>query len=272
MKAWGIFVSILILSGLSAPRCGATVYHSDGSAINVQLIHDIQAIDGDTITLPSGTFTWTSGVSITKAITLQGAGAGHTILRDGVQGPQLIRVNLVAGRLTRITGVEIQDGGRASGGIAPGGTIHVEGSNTDGSNFRFDHGAWNLVNGDLVCDTVIGVIDHNVWTQNQNNGEIIIYGSHWNEPGGRYGDGSWAGPTNFGSSQFLFIEDNTFNCHLPPYVLPITDSYGGGRFVVRYNTIHDGMVGGHGTESTGRIRGVRAVEVYNNTYAGTNQN
>src|SRR5262245_7343253 len=32
------------------------------------------------------------------------------------------------------------------------------------------------------------------------------------------------------------------------------------------------MVGGHGTESTGRIRVVRAVEVYNNTYAGTNQN
>src|SRR5262245_36813790 len=109
-------------------------------------------------------------------------------------------------------------------------------------------------------------------TDRQRGRIAIIYGSHWNEPGGRYGDGSWAGPTNFGSSQFLFIEDNTFNCHLPPYVLPITDSYGGGRFVVRYNTIHDGMVGGHGTESTGRIRGVRAVEVYNNTYAGTNQN
>src|SRR5262245_43035024 len=272
MKVWGIFAAILILSSFSAPRGDATVYPSDGSPANVQLIHDIQAIDGDTITLPSGTLTWTSGVSITKAITLQGAGAGQTILRAGVQEPQLIRVNLVAGRLTRTTGVEIQRGGRESSGIAPGSRIHVEGYDAEGSKLHFDHGAWILVNGDLVCDTVIRVIDHNVWTQNQNNGEIIIYGSHWNEPGGRYGDGSWAGPTNFGSSQFLFIEDNTFNCHLPPYVLPITDSYGGGRFVVRYNTIHDGMVGGHGTESTGRIRGVRAVEVYNNTYAGTNQN
>src|SRR5215475_6350721 len=75
MKAWGIFVSILILSGLSA---FATVYQSDGSAINVQFIHDTLAQNGDTITLPRGTFTWATGVTITKIITLQGAGTSNT--------------------------------------------------------------------------------------------------------------------------------------------------------------------------------------------------
>ena len=76
MKSAAAFV-ILILSGFFAPRCGATVYHSDGSAVNVQLIHDIQAIDGDTITIPAGTFTWSTGATITKGIKIQGAGSGR---------------------------------------------------------------------------------------------------------------------------------------------------------------------------------------------------
>ena len=63
---------ILILSSFSAPRCGATVYHSDGSAANVQLIHDTQAVNGDTITLPAGIFSWFTRVTITKGITIQG--------------------------------------------------------------------------------------------------------------------------------------------------------------------------------------------------------
>jgi hypothetical protein len=47
---------ILILSGFSLPRCGATVYQFDGSVPSVQPLHNA-AHDGDTITLPAGTFT-----------------------------------------------------------------------------------------------------------------------------------------------------------------------------------------------------------------------
>src|SRR6476469_3245973 len=75
MRTYNILISILILSGFSG-RCGATVYHSDGSAINVQFIHDTQAQNGDTITFPPGTFSWATGVTITKMITLQGQGTG----------------------------------------------------------------------------------------------------------------------------------------------------------------------------------------------------
>jgi hypothetical protein len=61
---------ILILTGFSAPRCGATVHHSDGSVASVQALHKA-AKDGDTITLPAGTFSWTWRLDITKGITLQ---------------------------------------------------------------------------------------------------------------------------------------------------------------------------------------------------------
>jgi hypothetical protein len=41
---------------------------------------------------------------------------------------------------------------------------------------------------------------------------------------------------------------------------------------VRHNTIHDGVLNNHGTESTGRTRGGRAYEAYNNIFAGSGWN
>jgi hypothetical protein len=62
-----ILWSIFIFSGLFALRCGATVYHSNGSASNAQALHN-SARDGDMITLPAGTFFWATTVTITKGI------------------------------------------------------------------------------------------------------------------------------------------------------------------------------------------------------------
>src|SRR5204863_595274 len=118
-------------------------------------------------------------------------------------------------------------------------------------------------------DTVTGVIDHNAFVMDRTGLPINIYDSYWN--GRTLGDGSWAAPTGFGSSQFLFIEDNTFT-HSDASLRGITDSYGGGRFVVRHNNIFNGLIANHGTESTGRARGGRAMEVYENTFNGTNLN
>ncbi len=168
--------------------------------------------------------------------------------------------------LTRITGIEFQDGGRTN---RASDILRVVGSNTDGSKFRFDHCKWNNMNGASVFDTVIGVIDHNAFVIDRTGLPINIYDSYWN--GLTLGDGSWAAPTGFGSSQFLFIEDNTFT-HSDQSQKGVTDSYGGGRFVVRHNNIFNGLISNHGTESTGRVRGGRAMEVYNNTFTGTDLN
>ncbi|MGB9475415.1 MAG: hypothetical protein WCE87_10160, partial [Candidatus Udaeobacter sp.] len=139
MKVSGILLFILILSGFSAPRCAAAVWNSDGTPQNIQQIHNNQAQNGDTITIPAGTFTWSTGITISKAITLQGAGVGVTVVRDGLQSGQLIQVTLAAGNLTRITGIEFQDGGRTN---RASDILRVVGSNTDGSKFRFDHCKW----------------------------------------------------------------------------------------------------------------------------------
>jgi hypothetical protein len=267
MKVSGICLFIVVLSGFSAPRCGATVYHSNGTASSVQFIHNNQAQNGDTITLPAGIFAWTSRVTISKAITLQGAGVGSTIVRDAVQSGQLIHWSLVAG-FTRLTGIEFQDGGRTTANSAPAGILHVDGSNTKGSMFRMDNCKWNNLNGAPVFDTVLGVIDHNQFVLGKIVTAIYIYGSRWNGQGNA-GDGSWAAPTGFGSSQFLFIEDNDIHNNRTGYVTNVTDAYAGARFVVRHNTIFNGQIENHGTESTGRARGCRAMEIYQNTFTGT---
>ena len=85
MKSAGTLLLTLILSGFSALRCGAAVYPSNGTAESVQYFHDNQAQNGDTIALPAGTFIWTRGVHVTKAVILQGAGVGSTIIKDAVQ-------------------------------------------------------------------------------------------------------------------------------------------------------------------------------------------
>jgi hypothetical protein len=64
------------LGGLSAPLGGAAVYHSDGSAAKVKVLHNT-ALNGDTITLPAGTFTWSTSVTIMQGVKIQGAGGGR---------------------------------------------------------------------------------------------------------------------------------------------------------------------------------------------------
>src|SRR5262249_32024367 len=68
----------MILAAVSAVQVYAAVLPSDGSAASVQSLNNI-ASDGDTITMPAGSFGWAIPVTITKAIKLQGAGSGRII-------------------------------------------------------------------------------------------------------------------------------------------------------------------------------------------------
>lgn len=248
---------------------------TDGSAADVQAKHN-QAQTGDTIKMPQGTFTWATRVSFTKAVTLQGAGIGQTVVKDGIQASggsgQLLYWTLPAG-LSRLTGIEFQDGGRPQVQPAPHGIIRVDGSNTNGSQFRMDHCKWQDLNGFFVPNTVIGVIDHNVINIGGPVYEWMYpYGNNWNNK--TYGDGSWDSAVSWGSSQFLFLEDNTGYCSRTSIQCSLSDGFNGARFVVRHNDFSQSNfnIGDHGTESPGRGRSSRAKEIYDNKLGGRNVN
>lgn len=73
------FLKLIILF-LVPLLANATTYNSDGSQADVASLIS-GAINGDTITLPSGSFTWTAGVTIpnTKYLNITGNGSGRVL-------------------------------------------------------------------------------------------------------------------------------------------------------------------------------------------------
>ena len=62
MKTPWTLLLALFLGVCFASHCEATIYNSDGSAASVRALHDA-ALNGDTITLPAGTFNWSTPTS-----------------------------------------------------------------------------------------------------------------------------------------------------------------------------------------------------------------
>src|SRR5436190_12981985 len=138
------FLSIAAgLSFLAACNSFGTVWPSDGTETghnfaggSVQWVHDNQAQNGDTITLPNGTFSWLAPLNITKEITLQGqtsiTGAGTanpviidgTVIRDNTprsgSGARIISVNIGSNQSFRLTGIHFSTGGSITYAISDG--------------------------------------------------------------------------------------------------------------------------------------------------------
>ena len=253
-----MFAFIPILSWGATYNAGSCSQAAVSAAVGL-------ASSGDTVNIPacpSGQG-WSTGLTITKGITIQGAGAGQTVLVDNTSSGPMLAFD-VNGADWRVTGIEFRGG---SGGkqwsyiLYGGGNSHA---------FRIDNCKfydWKAtiraiwLNGDLW-----GVIDSNVFdTNNQFIQAIQVQHSNWGGLGS-YGDNSWADGDYLGSNKFVFIEDNTFIGPDKVAYSGIVDSLNGARIVVRYNTIDNDFVVSHGTESGGRGRGLRAFEVYNNTF------
>lgn len=302
------------------------------------------AADGDIVQIPAGTGEWSSGISISKAITLAGTteevatiasiGTGYpatvttnaahglsdgdmvwlvgvvggetakgnpyinagyriavtglntftiradvsvapssgtgsviknaTIIEDdGSSGQKLITWTCVANKLSRITAIQFRNGSR---GVFEDGVIPIYGSNVDNRRIRVDHCGFNNLNGfQLKVEGALGVVDNNVFYFTGSNYPAYVYHRNWN--GGSYSDKSWTADSNFGSEEFIFFERNDiqFNGSNHGYAI---DGYSGTRYVFRYNNVYRCSVELHGTESSGRWRGGRAIEVYENDFHG----
>ena len=274
---------ILILSGFSAPHCGATVYQSNGSEASVRALLNA-AHDGDTITLPAGTFSWTSRLDITKGITLKGqttiSGAGTatatandvTIIQDdtpvGDNQKIILRASMTsATQCFRMTGITFVAGARPTKGTSDAAfQLHCIAASAN-KTMRIDNCHFNQLRQGRVIGAfgwVNGVADHNII-------EIIPSGATFfiteATHGGRtLAHGAWADYPRYGTDNFFFIETNTVKRLNPTNnIKSMTDTLPGGSFVVRHNYIQDCIITNHGTEG-GAARGGRACEVYDNIF------
>jgi hypothetical protein len=220
------------------------------------------AADGDTVTVPAGTATWTSPLTITKGITLQGAGIGQTIIRDGLTADNsLLVLDTTAGKFYRLTGFEFQPGTRTT--VFGKGCVAVKGTS---KSFRIDHCKWDSVKNRFTKynGAACGVVDHCTFISDVSVSHITTTHDTW--AGKTYGDGSWSTPIDWGSPNAIYFEDNTFTRTAGGITIALSDEYGGARLVFRYNTVKNVNMASHGTGSSGRYRGIRQWEIYNNTF------
>ena len=255
------------------------------TAINNETAH---AVDGDIITIPAGTCTWTGGTALkgtfTTSVTIQGAGAisattggasttgsDQTIIIDNLTAPSsnttrpssTMSFTITSGKTIRITGFSLQ--ANASSVAPSGGELSIGPSgNPLASSIRVDHmhlvartGFYGLyIQG-------IGVADHVYFDFASFRVENGMYWGGVNDNGSA--DSSWADGDNWGTNKFFFVEDSRFHNGA------INDAHNGGRYVLRHCTATADSINGnnnlqmfnHGLTNN-RWRATRAAEVYQN--------
>ena len=230
-----------------------------------------QAHDGDTVAIPAGTCHWTTRVDYTAsgALTIIGAGkqtvvggGDATVIIDEVDRSKndvsALSIATMLGKPFRLSGITITDNGTSK---SSGGSIRITGYSQE---VRVDHIHFNMSHLAMkFSDWVYGVVDHCL-ADHQHN---VINISHAAWDNQRFGDGSWADTSHFGSNRFIFFEDNIFNGGAGRsdwHGSYANDCDTGGRFVFRHNTFNGSALMDHEMEI--RKRGCRAFEIYQNTF------
>ncbi|MEK6840699.1 MAG: PGF-pre-PGF domain-containing protein [Nanoarchaeota archaeon] len=258
---FGLKFGITGAATINASNCS---YSAVESAVNA-------AADNDTVVIPAcpSGVNWTTTLTITKGITLQGQGIGQTVLIDGVSkgdsncagAGSILTFNVNSPKTFRLTGLTIRGSAPDAFGCNKGHLI-IQGTS---KSFRIDHVRFEnqQTGGIRAYDDLWGVIDHNEFQGTHDQGVIVLHNTWGGVP---YGDGSWADDSYFGTEKFIFIEDNTFTDPTPSGACAL-DAFGGSRVVFRYNTA--GCMVNHGTESSQRFRGSRVMEIYKNNFTAT---
>lgn len=231
------------------------------------------AADGDRVILPQGAATWTSTVTApTRALLIFGAGVGLTVISDGVDKsgspPNAFAWTVPDTGPSRLSGIEMV------GGLQPGLSQYMMEFSGNSSLFRVDNNKFVVRNSSPIrgLNYLRGVIDHNVFDMTHGWDGHGIYWHHntWSGyPSTDYGDASWAAASTMGTTDALFIEDNTFTGQAVPGSAFnwAYDGWMGARIVFRHNSLFNLFFANHGTDTGGRWRGIRHYEVYNNSFA-----
>ncbi len=293
-------IAFFVLSGASLCRgqgtfTAASCNRSDVNAIINGPTHT--AVNGDTIIIPAGSCTWTSGITISgKGIDITGtgtpntgggtvgAGTPATTLIDNASGPLFAFTGLTYGQTAKVELLQLSAAGAAN--YASTGPISFQGACTTSGcaqirvdNILFTTGTWDgpIANGGFIrTDNVFGVVDHtsSSWANVAELGGagpplVEVNQSAWQGVGSN-GDNSFASADSMGTAQSLFIENNYLNGDRATDndVAPLGGGDGGDRDVCRFNTVINvngsALCSGHGT-TWNNYRGQRQLEAYYNS-------
>lgn len=249
----------LFLASAAAPAAyftGTVRNAATASSTDVQAAIDAAA-DLDIVLLPaSGSATWSTTVSCTKAIKIDLNGS--TITRNIGGSTALLDITLPATpKKCRVTNGAMAGGSTGTG--FNGRYIIVSGAN-DGARFRIDNIDFATAGGNInidVGDCQGGLIDHCTFTDNSANEFVhnLAYG-----PSDATG---WGYTVTPGGEDMVFLEDNTWNwTGGDAGANAAMQNYYGARTCFRYNTVWTAVVDVHGNTP----RKGRWWEFYNNIF------
>jgi hypothetical protein len=193
---------------------------------------------GDTLSIPAGSATWATKLSITKGLYVIGAGVGSTVITNGIGSGAMLSYdpsNYDLNTPFRLNGIEFDANGARIIDLGSGKTAPY----TLQTAVRIDHNKFKnsgaSTKGQAIWNygSCYGVVDNNEFIQ---MGYPVAYSY------GISGDGWWSNsPQNLfshGSAYYLYFEDNTFN--LVAYGggdNALTDGEYAARYCFRYNSI-----------------------------------
>jgi hypothetical protein len=256
-------------------------------AASTSLAHVSAAIasadNGDTVIVPAGSSDWDDTISVTKAISLIGAGIGQTVIKNTISTPSLnvgadclfsfLLPVISAGRL-RVSGFEF-NGNRAANLVAVSSAELW--SQCRFFNCKFLESAKRDIS---FVGLIAGLVDHCAFVDN---------GLVCTAYGGTNDDLSWQTALSLGTVNTVTVEDCTItyqNWH-PDTIPTMTAGGQGARRSWRYNTIENHLdkkilplwdvhgnqqavtgqtFGAEPPGGTGESRGNRQIEIYRNTF------
>lgn len=255
----GLFATAFLF--LSALSLQATTYTA-ASASQADVSTAIgRATDGDTVQIPAGDATWSSTLTLTKAIALKGAGIDKTFIRSSTN---ILFLKPARDLSMRVSGIYF-DLGAFSG--AEKSAIRTIGS-TVINDLRIDHCGFKGGSRTVFLEAVTyGVLDHCDFLNSDSDINPFMKGTDW-------GDTSWAMPILPGTISNFVVETNTFTRNNSITADPNEVVYGqnGARICFRYNTVTQtattralAAMDAHGYHPSWG-HGSVFYEVYNNTY------
>jgi Domain of unknown function (DUF4082) len=271
-------VASLLLGSLSAAQA-ATINAASCNYSDVLSAYN-SANSGDTVAIPAGNVTWSAGLSISKSVTIQGAGSTKTIINKSGSFTVFTVSGMGADVPVRITGLRINASVGQNGTNSAVSTLGPQNSSFSFTKIRIDncffYGGQQVIFWEYRA---IGVVDHCTFHNCAYATQVYgMFDLDWN----RYSAPNPA--LKYGTADAVFFEDNTFIYdNAITYFDCLSDCFEGGRLVFRHNTFDlsqytsagefGSLITGHGNEAywtrnanNDNFRAALMHEIYNNTF------
>jgi hypothetical protein len=258
MRLLQVFIAVWIASVATADA--AVKFAASCASTDVQAAINA-ATGGDTVVIPDGSCTWTSGVSISgKGVILVGQSLAGVIITNNVTSGEaffLKEDSAIHSQIARLTII--------GNSLAPAITVDAHDTPAD-------------INGKSVFLHDLAFSDSTAIRLNANKG--LIYSITANNHKGTQEviqckpeqlQTSWTTTSTMGTADTtgesnVYVEDSTFTLSLHQAI----DWDDNCRIVIRHNTFDNSSITSHGADTSNF--GARHFEIYNNTFIFTNYN